>query len=126
MSARDKLYAYAGTPSVLPEGMLDPALDAYRAEVRREAFAEAADGLENLLAEHESSNTSCHDFGLAIAQLYRQWRTERSDEAAPRPDAGLVMVCTFDDNGQPLAPTLVAADPSGRFPSFDASGGGAS
>lgn len=33
MSARDKLYAYAGTPSVLPEHMLDAALDAYRAEV---------------------------------------------------------------------------------------------
>lgn len=37
MSARDKLYAYAGTPSVLPESMLDAALDAYRAEVLDEA-----------------------------------------------------------------------------------------
>lgn len=37
MSARDKLYAYAGTPSVLPESILDAALDDYRAEVLREA-----------------------------------------------------------------------------------------
>jgi hypothetical protein len=37
MSARDKLYAYAGTPSRLPEDMLDEALDAYRAEVLAEA-----------------------------------------------------------------------------------------
>ncbi|MER8219738.1 hypothetical protein ABTZ58_03890 [Streptomyces sp. NPDC094143] len=36
MNARDKLYAYAGTPSVLPESMLDEALDAYRAEVLAE------------------------------------------------------------------------------------------
>ncbi|MFB7461223.1 hypothetical protein [Streptomyces sp. NPDC056188] len=33
MSARDKLYGYAGTPAVLPESMLDAALDAFRAEV---------------------------------------------------------------------------------------------
>lgn len=37
MSARDKLYAYAGTPSVLPESMLDATLDAYRDEVLAEA-----------------------------------------------------------------------------------------
>lgn len=37
MSARDKLYAYAGTPSVLPESMLDAALDAYRDEILAEA-----------------------------------------------------------------------------------------
>ena len=36
MSARDKLHAYAGTPSVLPESMLDAALDAYRDEVLAE------------------------------------------------------------------------------------------
>ena len=40
MSARDKLYAYAGTPSVLPESMLDEALDAYRAEVVAERDVE--------------------------------------------------------------------------------------
>lgn len=37
MSARDKLYAYAGTPSVLPESMLEAALDAYRDEILAEA-----------------------------------------------------------------------------------------
>jgi hypothetical protein len=36
MTARDKLYAYAGTPSVLPESMLDETLDAYRTEVLTE------------------------------------------------------------------------------------------
>lgn len=40
MTARDKLYAYAGTPSVLPESMLDAALDAFRAEVLAEAKVE--------------------------------------------------------------------------------------
>lgn len=39
MTARDKLYAYAGTPSVLPECMLDEALDAYRTEVLAEVTA---------------------------------------------------------------------------------------
>ncbi|WP_432138960.1 hypothetical protein [Streptomyces sp. bgisy154] len=39
MSARDKLYAYAGTPSVLPERMLDAALDAYRTEVLAKAVS---------------------------------------------------------------------------------------
>lgn len=39
MSARDKLYAYAGTPSCLPVNMLDEALDAYRAEILAEAAA---------------------------------------------------------------------------------------
>lgn len=38
MSARDKLYAYAGTPCVLPESMLDETLDAYRAEVLAKAI----------------------------------------------------------------------------------------
>jgi hypothetical protein len=37
MTARDKLYAYAGTPCVLPESMLDEALDAYRTEVLAKA-----------------------------------------------------------------------------------------
>lgn len=40
MSARGKLYTYAGTPCVLPESMLDATLDAYRAEVLAEAAAE--------------------------------------------------------------------------------------
>ncbi|WP_399142246.1 hypothetical protein Q3A86_33320 [Streptomyces sp. NBUA17] len=40
MSARDELYAYAGTPSVLPEHMLDAALDTYRAENLTEAKVE--------------------------------------------------------------------------------------
>lgn len=39
MSARDKLYAYAGTPSVLPESMLNEALDEHAAEAIGHAIA---------------------------------------------------------------------------------------
>ncbi|MFJ8345087.1 hypothetical protein ACIQ9J_01665 [Streptomyces sp. NPDC094153] len=51
MSARDKLYAYAGTPSVLPESMLDEALDTYRAEVLREAESKAREIVAKLWAD---------------------------------------------------------------------------
>lgn len=64
-----------------------------------EALAEAADEVENLLAEHESGATSCHAFGAALAQMYGRWRT---GDAEPGAQSSPVFVCAFDDNGQPV------------------------
>lgn len=77
MSARDKLYAYAGTPSVLPESMLDAALNDYRAEVLREAADKLA-----LEMTPESSGAG-PGFLLAIRLCVRALR-RMSDEAAVR------------------------------------------
>jgi hypothetical protein len=55
MSARDKLYAYAGTPCVLPESMLDEALDAYRTEVVAARDAEIMRWLGKKAREYRAS-----------------------------------------------------------------------
>jgi hypothetical protein len=77
MSARDKLYAYAGTPSVLPESMLDAALDAYRAEV----LAEAADRLAlELTPEQPGAGPG---FLLALRLSMRALRRMADNPPAP-------------------------------------------
>ncbi|MCU8589354.1 hypothetical protein [Streptomyces sp. A13(2022)] len=55
MSARDELYAYAGTPSVLPEHMLDAALDTYRAENLTEAKVETVGWLVKKSREYRTA-----------------------------------------------------------------------
>ncbi|MFJ2568143.1 hypothetical protein ACIO02_35360 [Streptomyces sp. NPDC087568] len=79
MTARDKLYAYAGTPSVLPESMLDAALDAHRAEVLAEGAAELdriADETEARVAAYYGQASG---IGPGSAELVREAaRTLRS------------------------------------------------
>ncbi len=77
MSARDKLYAYAGTPSVLPESMLDEALDDYRAEVAAATRREDAAHLLAVSREHATRAIYCD----AIRDCARRLQ-KRADEGA--------------------------------------------
>lgn len=88
MSARDKLYAYAGTPSVLPENMLDEALDAYRAEVLAEAdLLPKADVVAWLVKKARE--------GTPIEQL-----ASKADRGAIRPDNLRMLPATFFEPGR--------------------------
>ena len=83
MSARDKLYAYAGTPSMLPESMLDEALDAYRAEV----LAEVTTWLIKKAREfHASSRKREREQGDTCAVL-----ASKISRGAVRPDNRLML-----------------------------------
>lgn len=104
MSARDKLYAYAGTPSVLPERMLNAALDAYRAEVLAEA---AATPLTVYRASHDSIvmglyTTATEARAHCVAEERRTW----AKGAAPVFDwiedeeDGVAELVTVDEDGE--------------------------
>lgn len=51
-------------------------LDAFAAEERAAALSDAADEVESLLGEFESSGMSSHEFGRLLAQMYGRWRAE--------------------------------------------------
>ncbi|WNI15546.1 hypothetical protein [Actinacidiphila sp. ITFR-21] len=73
MSARDGLLRHLTGQSLCPPPR--------PAEEATGLLAEAADELENLLAEHESGNAPEIVFQRAVAGLYRQWRDEAGKDA---------------------------------------------
>ncbi|MFJ5151417.1 hypothetical protein ACIQCF_07480 [Streptomyces sp. NPDC088353] len=82
MSARDKLYAYAGTPSVLPESMLDEALDTYRAEVVAERDAEIMRWLGKKAREYRATGSPQHALQADTIELM----ASKISRGAVRPD----------------------------------------
>ena len=88
MSARDKLYAYAGTPSVLPKSMLDEALDDYRAEVAAETRRQDAARLLDERAAHVSRAIFCDGITHAANRL-DQWAGEKATATAATATPGL-------------------------------------
>jgi hypothetical protein len=87
MTARDKLYAYAGTPSVLPESMLDAALDAYRDEVLAEADLLPKADVVAWLTKKARENTPVGELASKV------------DRGAVRPDNLRMLPATFFEPG---------------------------
>jgi hypothetical protein len=99
MSARDKLYAYAGTPCVLPESMLDEALDAYRAEVLAEAdLLPKADVVAWLIKKSREFASLGHKQGRAQADAVAAMAS-KADRGAVRPNNLRTLPATFFEAG---------------------------